>query len=238
MRQRVVSSVVLVVALSAVACSGRCARAPAKPHTKRQTDLRSTLLIIYPEYRGTRVSTGHATLTRWASGVSVSRATETLERNGFRAEAGRWVRPPFTAYVSENAAWPGVTTLQLELPLKQDTVERLFMTPAAMSTLDLGMWWPRDPNAFIEKEQFELFLGYDAQPPGRGAFLTQQLVRLLLGSGQWEATKPLPADWAVDGGALERFEATLQDRSSRALVNVFREGDGVTVSYTLVTDEP
>ena len=205
-------------------------------HVRRQTDLRSALLIIFPEYRGTRVTSGIARLTRTVTGsadAASAAAKKTLEVNGFASsnEGAVWSRPPYEARV-DGATWV------IAVPLDQDTVERVYMAPTAMSTADLAMWFPRAPMPFATaNEVFDLELRYDASPEPRSTFLTRQLVQLLLGSGQWRALE-LPEDWNVDGGQPGLFNARLEQVSSHASFTIRREGHSVSLHYTLVTDEP
>lgn len=177
---------------------------------------------------------GQATLTRTVTGPATEAAKlarSTLEVNQFAPQGPRWVRVPYQATI-EGRTWA------MSVPLDQATVEKLFAAPTAMSTRDLAMWFPRGAALPTEREVFELSLTYEATE-ARAIFLTRQLVRLLLGSGQWRA-RLLPAAWATDDGTTthDAFEARLEEVTTHAVVSVRREGGSVELHYTLVTDEP
>lgn len=205
---------------------------PRVEHVKREIDLRSTLLIIFPEYRGAQVVSGAAKLTRVVAGAPQSNealALKTLELNRFMKRGEVWVRDPFEVSI-EGSTW------SIAVPLDQGSVERLYMAPTAMGTADLGMWFPRDKSIAIEREVFDVTLTYETAPFIRAEFLTRQLVRLLLANSQWRATA-LPDGWDVDGGQPLPFEARLEEVTSHASLTVHREGNVVSLHYILVTDE-
>ncbi len=225
---------VTLVLLGAVLITCTKSAPPEPPHTKRQTDLRSTLIVIYPEYRGTRVSRGEARLTRIVKGPAedaAAIATETLKANQFVKDGAAWVRAPHQVFI-DGTQW--VVTV----PLNQPTVEKLYMAPTAMSTGDLTMWFPRGAKApATVREQFDLTLEYLAQPEGRSVFLTRQLIRLLLGNSQWQASL-LPVDWDNDAGTSDGpFDARLEEQSTHASLEIHRLGPSVSLHFTLVTDE-
>ncbi len=216
-----------------ISSCARCQGTPERPHTKREIDLRSTLLIAFPEYRGAQVTSGSARLTRTVKGSASeaeAAALKTLEANQFTRNGQLWSRPPYTAWVSGS-------TWAVSVPLDDATVGKLYMAPTSMSSGDLAMWYPREPAKFaIEREVFDFELHYEATPD-RAAFLTRQLIRLLLGSGQWRALE-IPSDWDVDGGQPPEFDARLEQLSTHATLKVHRAASAVTVEYSLVTDEP
>ncbi len=206
--------------------------APKVEHVKRETDLRSTLLIIYPEYRGARVTRGAAKLTRVVSGSASTNealAVKTMELNRFMKRGPTWVRDPFEVSL-EGSTW------SIAVPLDDESVGRLYMAPTAMGTADLGGWFPRDTSIAIEREVFDVTLDYETALESRAEFLTRQLVRLLLANGQWQAPL-LPAGWDIDGGQPLPFEARLEQLTTHALLTIRREGVAVSLHYVLVTNE-
>jgi hypothetical protein len=156
-------------------------------------------------------------------------AVKTLETNHFVASGQSWVRDPYLAQISG-------TTWVLSVPLNQPTVERLYSAPTSMSTADLAMWYPREKSVVIEHEVFDLTLNYTTSPPMRAEFLMRQLVRLLMGNGQWRSSA-LPTGWDVDGGQPQPFDVRFDELSTKATLRVHREGADVSLQYTLVTDE-
>ncbi len=228
---------VLALLLVSSSCS-RCGQPQVidagAPHVKRQADLRSTLLVAYPEYRGTRVTSGRAVLTRRVLGEPAeaeAAAMKTLESHQFARSGEAWVRAPYKVTIS-GAAYA------IEVPLDQDMVGKLFMAPTAMGSTDMAMWFPRGAGSMpVAFETFELELGYLASSPHRAEFLTRQLITLLLGNSQWRAPR-LPLDWDVDGGQPDAFEALLEQPSNHATLAIRRAQSEVFLHYTLVTDEP
>lgn len=227
--------VVLISCLLITGCA-RCGSREATPaRQKRQTDLRSVLMLAFPEYRGARVTSGEASLSRVVEGPddeAEASAVKTLTANQFERQGEKWVRAPYQVRVS-GKRW--VVTV----PLDASVVERLYMSPAAMSTSDMTMWFPRGEAARkVEREVFDFRLAYLATADTRAVFLTRQLVRLLLSNGQWQP-QTLPADWEQDGGASDlAFDASLIEQSTRGTITIHREGATVSLHYSLVTDEP
>jgi len=226
--------VVLISCLLITGCARCTERAPAPRH-KRQTDLRSVLMVVFPEYRGARVTSGEARLTRVVNGPAAeaeAAAVKALEANQFVRQAQLWVRAPYQARIAG-------TQWVIAVSLDASIVERLYMSPAAMSTGDMTMWYPRGAEARrVEREVFDLQLAYDTSADTRAIFLTRQLVRLLLSNGQWRAVS-LPVNWEQDGGASDAaFDAALTEQGTNATISIHRAGLTVSLHYSLVTDEP
>ncbi|MBL9039192.1 MAG: hypothetical protein JNG84_11790 [Archangium sp.] len=205
----------------------------ARPHQLRQIDLRSAMMVVFPEYRGAFVKQGSAALTRTVNGPLEKFAEAAFTKNQFTrsADGSAWLREPFVARVN-------APTVAIEVPLDAPTVEKIFNAPNALSTLDLAMWLPKDAALETEREVFELTLTYETATEGRSAFLARQVVRLLLGNSQWTASPALGDAWDTDAGFPEVFEATLLEASTGASVWFHREGRTVRVRYTLLTNEP
>ncbi|MEW5742553.1 MAG: hypothetical protein AB1938_26785 [Myxococcota bacterium] len=236
MTSRWAPALALLALASCVRCSTATADAgfDAGQRVRRSTDLRSALLIAFPEYRGAFVTEGHAALTRRYVALPDEAFTRAVEGNGFKAGPdGGLFRAPF------HLARPSPSTVVLSMPVDMVTVEKVLQAPLALSSMELGLYLPR--GLPVAEERFELALRYQAAPPARAGFLTRQVVELLLGNGQW-TMGPVPDGWAPqpgDGGygaVPESFAVTLTERSSGARLDVARDGGEVHMTYGLVTD--
>jgi hypothetical protein len=214
-----------------------CPKPPAPPpgpadagqHRRASTDLRSALLLVFPEYRGAHIQSGEATLERrYAAPVQPLAGWTTLADGG-------WAQPPWLVTRRDATTW------QVVLPLNDEVAGRLFASPAPASTAEFAAVLPRSE---VELETWRLELRYVAVTPPRAAFLAHQLVELLRNNGQW-VSSALPPVWGktADGGTdvPESFDVTLTevvgaDRSP-TVVTVHRDGARVQVAEALVTDE-
>jgi hypothetical protein len=201
---------------------------------KRSIDLRSALLIAFPEYRGAFITEGSAVLIRRYAALPEEALARALEANRFTAAPdGGFSRPPF------HLARPAPSTLALTLPVDMATVEKVLQSPMSISSMEMGLYLPRGLE--VDDERYALTLHYRAQSPSRGAFLARQVLELLLANGQW-VPGPLPDGWEPrpdDGGygaVPEAFEVRLTERGSGATLDVWRDGAEVRVKYQLVTD--
>lgn len=198
-------------------------------HRRASTDLRSALLLIFPEYRGAHILSGQATLDRRYLAEPAPLATWTALADG------GWSSPPWTIARLDAHAW------QVALPLSDELVGRLFASPAPASTAEFGAVLPKAEVA-LESWRFEL--SYVAVTPARAAFLSHQLVELLRNNGQWTSSA-LPFVWGktADGGTdvPDSFDVTLTERvgedRAATVVTVHREGPRVQVAEALITDE-
>ncbi len=241
----------VVVLLGAAGCS-RCSKetvvdagAPVvvvKEPKRFSTDLRTVLLTIYPEYRGTNLRVGVARLTRTLVGQDdwAKRAHELYAKNRVTetpADAG--VEGTLDLFRFRIAETPGGATAVIELPVDGETIGKLYTNPASLSSMQLGQYLPRE-GVTIERDVFDFRLEYDASTEKRAAFLTRQLVELMLGNGQW-TPGPLPAGWAPNledggyGGVPGSFEVTLTGLVDGATVTLTRAGTRINLDYRLVT---
>lgn len=228
-----------------VADAGAPAVVAAKAPRKFSTDLRTVLLTIYPEYRGTNVRSGVARLTRTLVGggdwtakgralFAKHRATETP------ADAG--VAASLDLFQLQLVPTEGGAEASIALPVDGETMGKLYTNPASLSSLQLGLYLPRE-DVTIARDVFDFHLVYDAVTERRAAFLTRQLVELMLGNGQW-TVGPLPPGWGEmppDGGygeVPEAFEVVLTGVVDGATVRVTRDARRVVVVYRLLTFEP
>ncbi|MDP3234931.1 MAG: hypothetical protein Q8N26_19270 [Myxococcales bacterium] len=241
----------VVVLLGAAGCS-RCSReivvdagAPVvvvKEAKRFSTDLRTVLLTIYPEYRGTTLREGVARLTRTLVGQDdwAKRAHELYAKNRVTetpADAG--VEGTLDLFRFRIAETPGGATAVIELPVDGETMGKLYTNPASLSSMQLGQYLPRE-GVTIERDVFDFRLEYDASTEKRATFLSRQLVELMLGNGQWKAG-PLPSGWEPnpgDGGYGEvpgSFVVTLTGVVDGATVKLTRDGSRINLEYRLVT---
>ncbi len=198
-------------------------------HRRASTDLRSALLLVFPEYRGAHILDGQATLERrYLKPVAPSPGWTTLVDGGFS-------QAPWAITRRDDTTW------QVVMPVSDEVAGRLFASPAPASTAEFASVLPRGEVSF-EAWRFELT--YGAVTPARAAFLSHQLVELLRNNGQWTCS-PLPPVWGktADGGTdvPDSFDVTLTevvgpDRSP-TVVTVHRDGPRVQVAEALVTDE-
>lgn len=243
---------VVVVLLGAAGCS-RCssqklvdAGAPevvAVKEAKRfSTDLRTVLLTIYPEYRGTNVRSGVARLTRTMTGGDdwAKRARELYAKNRVtEVPADSGVEGTQDLFHFRIAETPGGATAVIELPVDGETIGKLYTNPASLSSMQLGQYLPRE-GVTIDRDVFDFRLEYDTSTERRATFLARQLVELMQGNGQWKVGA-LPAGWDPNpedggyGGVPGSFEVALTGVVDGAVVTLKREGTRINVEYRLVT---
>lgn len=245
----------LVVFFGALGCS-RCggagvgdAGAPeavvAKEPRRFSTDLRTVVLTIFPEYRGTNLRSAVTRLTRtyrakpdWLTEAravfSQNRVTETGADGGLSGALDQF-------QFSSSPLPDGRVKAVIELPISGDTIGQLYTNPASLSSLQLGLYLPR--SVPIERDVFEFDLIYDGVTERRTAFLTRQVVELMLGNMQWKPA-PFPDGWEPnlpDGGygpVPAQFELTLTGVVDGAQVTVKRDGAHVFITYRLLAFEP
>ncbi len=242
MTRRLFALAVLAVLVSGCARCGAAPKADAGsaplPIT-HSLDLKSALLLIFPEYRGVVQFVGSANLTRVYSGDGALEKplAQALASNGFVPVDGGlgWERPP---YFVENTVVDGRPAARLWFNFYAETVERVMQAPSPVSSLELGMLLPREgPGLLLAREAFEVRADYVAINEHRAATLARQTLDLLRANGQWE-TLSLPDGW-LDAGTVdalpERFEAAVRSTVDGTRVEVRRNGPQVRVILTLRT---
>lgn len=246
----------LVAALALGGCS-RCAAkdvpdagaavavAPPVGPKRFSTDLRTVLLTIYPEYRGTNVKEASAKLTRSLEGAAdwPARTRELFAKNRVtEVPADGGVEGTFDLF--HLRVEPGATgaTATIELPVDGETLGKLYTNPNSLSTLQLGLFLPRE-NVTITRDVFDFHLEYVTTTERRAAFITRQLVELMQTNLQWKLVTAVPEGWQpnpTDGGygaVPEQFTVKLVGVVDGAEVTVTRELQRVTAHYRLVTFE-
>ncbi len=241
------------------------AAAPAR--VRHSTDLRSALMLMFPEYRFGAPRRFDVSLTRTVSGGSDWRAVlaSTLARGAFTpdGEGGAGgTRPPFRLELVREAG--PQADFRVAFTVEPGKLPDLYQVPVPLSTLDLGLLLPRGESLTTEREEFAVHLAYIGYTEERAAFLVAQLVRLCLSNQQWVlkggalpayvAPPPRPRGEVPRGPVGEKVlalppdagsaswtptdDATLEGLVDGAVLRVRREGQRVTVDYTLVTDAP
>lgn len=235
---------VLVTLLAAFACRRRGEEPPPRDAgfaPTRSMDLRTGLILIFPEWRGAQVVAAESRLSRTVTPLPsgwVSSSEKTLQTHQFAASLDGGVlsatRPPFV-FVSH--AQGEVLVQEVSVVLTADDVTRIYQSPAPLSSEQMALWLPTFSSSGYS-ERFALSVHYRA-PPTRASFLTRQLVDLST-RGLWQV-KSLPEGWQpprLDGGfgaVPERFELILEEKDSGATMNVKRDGEDVWVRYVLPT---
>jgi hypothetical protein len=218
----------------------------AKEPKKFSTDLRTVVLTIYPEYRGTTVKSGVARLQRTLKGKAdwTARTRELFAKHHItETPADGGLEGTFDLFHFRTDETPTGAVASIELPVDGDTLGRLYTNPASLSTLQLGLFLPRE-NVDIERDVFDFQLVYVTQTEHRASFLTRQLVELMQGNAQWKLEGAPPAGWEpnpTDGGygeVPENFSVKLVGVVDGATVTVTREIRRITIEYRLVTYEP
>jgi hypothetical protein len=240
--------------VAVLALAGACAKGGPAPvdagsaapaaRVRHSTDLRSALVLAFPEYRGVPQVQAEAIVIRELSGARDWAAVraEHLQRQAFTPDPEGGLggaRPPYRFELDPRG---DRATATLVLPVDGETIMRVFQTPSAVSSADLALLLPRGGGLVTERDVFELHVSYAALPESRAAFLVRQVARLLLDNGQWKP-RTLPERWgeSLDAGPEvlpERFDLELESQQDGATLWVHREGRFVDVLYTLVTDAP
>lgn len=174
-------------------CS-KCAPTPVRfdagAPVRRSTDLRTALIYTYPEYRGTALIEASAKVTRVIPGLTAEQRDVNLEKLHYVVTDGGagWDLNKF------HLEQPAHDTLAVSLPLSADDVGQLYSAPAALSSLEMAQYLPRELP--VKHEVFELALHYSSSPE-RCRQLVRQAVMLLEGNSQWRVSKA-PPSWTPD----------------------------------------
>jgi hypothetical protein len=126
--------------------------------------------------------------------------------------------------------------LTISFELDDGRVRDLFEAPAGASSMDLGLYLPREG---VTRETFAFQVDY-ITAPAQAAFLVRQLATLLMADGKWRTT--LPSDWSAvnpDGGELapNPLDLTFTEVATGATMHMLRVRGRVSNRYQLVTDQ-
>jgi hypothetical protein len=219
-----------------VGCSKCPSSAPdAGTLVERATDLRTALQLVFPEYRGTRVMSAGATLTRTvapATAAELAMAKQAAAQNGFTGEPLK--RDPFTMELKLEG---DVLTMTLSLPLSSEEIGRIYAAPAALSSGSMANWFPK-LAAPVQREVFEVKLDWQAVRPARASFLNWQLVDGAR-NASWRI-EGAPVEFSVDAGpdgVPDPFKVALVDPSTTGRIDLERSEEYGHLKYTLVTRE-
>lgn len=205
------------------------------------TDLRSALILIYPEFRGARIEGGRALLTRtvdWRGEGSLEQAlSASLKQRGFTdvKTEGDTLSAKTGPFEFAARREGDTVLLQLWLPLVEEHVGKLLHSPAPLGTEHLGNMLPSLEGAKNPREVFTMELRYRAYKPDRATFLIRQVVEGLMTVG-WAPTKPLEGwqDRKPDGGVGDipsPLNVTIVNADSGGSLNVDRDEAKVTLTY-------
>lgn len=205
-----------VAALALVAGCGRCgartdvsdaggasagavdAGAPQSPGALPATDLRSALVLVFPEFRGATVNAAKATMERtvaWSGAEPLPAALEPL----LRAKGWTDIAPDGDAVTAQRkpfkfrgAPQGERVSLQIFLEFGNEEVGNLIYATTAVGTEHLGALLPALEGAREPKDTFTLDMRYIARA-SRAHFLVEQLVNGLSASG-WKVEEREVAD--------------------------------------------
>jgi hypothetical protein len=216
--------------------------------TQPSTDLRTTLNSIFPEYRGASIRFGRASLTREVAPVTAAAFEAAMRGEGYfhRADAGVGAGVDAGADLGQVFRRFGVSvqriderTLTAWVDIDDENVGTLLSVPKSLSTVEMGRWFPR---AFAARQEwFETRLDYETATEDRAAFLSRQLVRLLLSNEQWRLDGEPPEGLnARNAGASNvpaprEFSVQLTERNTSATIRLHRDGSHVQVVFRMAT---
>ncbi len=203
-------------------------------------DLRTVLLLAFPENRGADIQVGRATLIRRAHGLAdwKGAVSQAFGRMSFALQdAGTdalLVGANAGLNVSLQSVQGDAAELRFWLELDDEVVMKLYGAPVSLSTQEMALYFPRDKQAVVDDERFIVALDYVADER-RAAFLTKQALQLLERSGMFvfEGARP----WADDAGVPDEFVAVMRNVDDGAKYTVKRHGALVHVEYELATFE-
>lgn len=216
----------LVIFAALGACKG-CQReainAVDAGHTVRpNVELKMALLFAFPEYRGVEILHSEARLRRDYPGLTTAQRDTSLHQLHYTAtdSASAWTLQQF------RLEQLGPHTLQVSLVLQPESLERVYVAPAGLSSSEMGLYLPRGMP--FSREVFELELHYRSTP-ARSAGLIRQAVSLLLANQQWRIQQA-PAGW-LDAGAEASDEQLEVLGVDGTVIRWTRHGGEVHVDY-------
>lgn len=192
---------------------------------KHSADLRTAIIYIYPEYRGTALLDATATLTRTIPGLTDATRDEALKTLRYEpAEDGGW------AFSTFHLSQPAADQLSLLVTFDTDHLAQLYVTPTGLSSMELGQYLPRNLPAGAERFTFDV---HYVSSPDRSRELVRQAATLLQANAQWKLISP-PLDW-VDGSVPDAQEEVRLEGPMGAAIRLTRRGGHVETQYALDT---
>ncbi|MBL8912523.1 MAG: hypothetical protein JNM17_17655 [Archangium sp.] len=192
---------------------------------KHSIDLRTAIVWIYPEYRGTAVLETTATLTRTMPKLTDAERDEALNALHWEpAQDGGWWFSTF------HLSQPDPHTLSVIVSYTVDQLGHLYINPTGLNSQELALYLPR--GAEVSAERFTLDVRYTSSPD-RSRELIRQAVTLLLGNGQWKALTALE-EW-TDAMPPSPSESIRLAGPDGAVITFERTGGKVFTQYALDT---
>lgn len=223
---------VLLVASSSCSRCGSARTVDAGPSApvrveRRSVDLRTALIYVYPEYRGTATLSVSARVTRTIPGLTAAQRDEALQKLKWAAaEDGGWRLANF--HLTQESA--GQLSVSLSYDVEQ--LGTLYVSPTALTSMELGLYLPRELPVGDEEFVFEV---HYASSPERSSQLVRQAVHLLLGNGQWKAKGEVPPPLDAGATPVPDDETASVLGPEGAVVTFHRTGGQVHARYVLQT---
>lgn len=229
----------VVIAVFAASSCGRCGGARVADAgvdagvvavARKSVDLRTALIYVYPEYRGTATLEVLAQLRRTIPGLTDASRDAALAKLRYApAEDGGWRLANF------HLAQTGPSELTVSVAYDPDQLAHLYVSPVALTSMELGLYLPRELP--VESEQFVFDVRYGSSAE-RSQKLVRHAVNLLLGNAQWQAKGEVPPPLDAGDVPLSEEETATLVGPEGALVTFHRMGGLVHVQYSLQTVAP
>ncbi|MFO0598355.1 MAG: hypothetical protein U0228_23825 [Myxococcaceae bacterium] len=194
------------------------------PPPKASVDLRTAVLLTYPEYRDTALLDARGTLTRAFPGTDAATRQRALQEMKYQpAEDGGWALTSF--HVTE----VGAESLAVTIAFDPEQLAHLYVSATALNSAELGLYLPR--TLPLGAEHFDFDVRY-ATAPKRARELIQQATSLLVKNGQWRLSE--------GSLVLPPLDTTQEDRvaltgPSGGVISFERVGGRVHAQYALDT---
>lgn len=195
------------------------------PAPRATADLRTAIIVIYPEYRGTALLQADATLERTVPGLTDALRDEALKALHFEpAEDGGW------AFSTFHLSQPEPQVLRVTVSYDVEHLAQLYVAPTGLNSMELGQYLPRQLVPSKERLTFDVRYVSSAE---RSRELVRQATQLLLTNGQWSWVTQ-PAEW-LDGSVPDASEVAVLKGPLGAVVRFERTGGRVFAQYALDT---
>lgn len=205
-------------------------------------DLRTGFMMMYPEYRGTRVISARVSLTRVIAPAPASWESlqPELNRIGYdvtlNGDTFIATKSPFT--LDGRMLGPQAAELKLWLPIKENDVNRAMISPASLSSETLVQLLPDVPGVKTVSEDYEQQLTWEAVRSERVWFIVRQLLGGAVAvNWQWREPRAFTiGDKLPDAGAApipDPMDAELYDPVTNGRLGLHRQGTFVSLRYSL-----